>query len=391
MNADHPNHSPRSQRSLSLREVRFEDYPQIAALVSRFQLQIESYPAWRHLWADNPAYREIKDKFPMGWVLEDGGGEISGYLGNIPLNYELDGKRLLVATTRAWVVDTPHRSYSPLLLGTYFQQPYVDLFLSTTLNAHSTPLYRNFGTIPVPVGRWDRTLFWITHYPGFVESFLRKKGIAMAGTLSHPFSAGLYLYDRLQGSYPRSSSIIPTVRRLSAFDERFDVFWESLRNTKRNILLAIRSREALDWHFKIPLARHAAWIYAVEGGSGLTAYSVFIRDDYPEIGLTRVRMADFQCLEQKDEGDALASMLCAAGEHCRQESIHMLEVVGLAPELEKTLEPASPHLRSLPNWLYFYKPNNLGLAESLKTATAWEPSLFDGDSTLWSEAISKKM
>src|SRR5579863_6132027 len=113
------------QKPLKLREVRFEDHSQIAALAARFELHVEGYPAWTHLWTGNPAYREIKDKFPMGWVLENADGAIAGYLGNVPLNYELEGKKLLAATTRAWVVDTPYRSYSPLLLGTYFQQPNV--------------------------------------------------------------------------------------------------------------------------------------------------------------------------------------------------------------------------------------------------------------------------
>jgi hypothetical protein len=378
----------KSLKSVKLREVRFDDYPQIAALVSKFHLQIESYSGWVHLWSNNPAFRQVRDKFPMGWVLADDEGAISGYLGNIPLNYELEGKRLLVATTRAWVVDSPHRSYSMLLLGTYFQQACVDLFLSTTVNEQSTPAYTNFGTIRVPVGRWDRTLFWIAHYPGFTRSFLRKRGVAMASALSYPVSSGVFVYDRLTGSRPPKQTNAPTARGLEAFDERFDVFWEALRKIKRNVLLAVRNREALEWHFKAALAQSAAWIYVIESNSGLAAYSVFLRDDYPEIGLTRMRLVDFQCLEQDRAADLLVSMLRAAMHRCRRESVHMLELVGLAPELESKLQSAAPHTRSLPNWLYFYKANTPALAETLKTPGVWQPSLFDGDSSLWSEAIS---
>jgi hypothetical protein len=134
MKAEHLNQRVRLQKPLKLRKVCFEDYPQIAALVSKFHLQFESYDGWKHLWINNPAYRELGDKVPMGWVLEDGEGAIVGYLGNIPLDYEFEGKRLLVATTRAWVVDTPYRSYSPLLLATYFQQSNVDLFRYTAIS-----------------------------------------------------------------------------------------------------------------------------------------------------------------------------------------------------------------------------------------------------------------
>lgn len=374
--------APRLQKSLKLREVRFEDYPQMAALVSKFDLHIESYPGWTHLWTNNPAYREIKDKFPMGWVLDNGEGAISGYLGNIPLNYELEGKKLLAATTRAWVVDTPYRTYSPLLLGTYFQQPNVDLFLSTTVNSQSAPAYSIFQGIPVPVGAWDRTLFWITHYQGFMESFLRTKGGAMAKPLSYPLSVGLFFRDQLKRNRLRGNGTTIRVLSCPSFDDRFEAFWTALRKKKHNLLLAVRSQEVLQWHFKFSLLQNTAWIYTVEGDSGLAAYSVFLRHDYPEVGLTRVRLADFQCLDQERAPDLLTAMLQAAMDRCRQESIHMLEVVGLTPALEKRLERASPHQRALSNWLYFYRASNPLLAERLKNTNVWEPSLFDGDSTL---------
>jgi hypothetical protein len=152
----------RSQRAPKLREVRFEDYSQISALASQNHLYVESYPEWTHLWTNNPAYREIKARFPMGWVLVNDGSRVSGYLGNIPLNYELEGKKILAAATRAWVVDTDCRPYSPLLLGTFFQQSNVDLFLNTTVSSEAAAAYGIFQGIRMPVGAWDRSLYWIT-------------------------------------------------------------------------------------------------------------------------------------------------------------------------------------------------------------------------------------
>jgi hypothetical protein len=373
---------PRLQKSPKLREVRFGDYPQIAALASKFHLSTEGYAGWMHLWTNNPAYREIKDKFPMGWVLDSGEGAIAGYLGNIPLNYEFEGKKLLAATTRAWVVDTTYRTYSPLLLGTYFQQPDVDLFLSTTVNSQSALAYSIFQSLRVPVGAWDRTLFWITHYQGFMESLLRRGGATLAEPLSYPLSVGAFLRDKLKGARHQENVAAFTVVPCASFDDRFEAFWAALRKEKSNLLLAVRSQEVLEWHFKFALLQNSAWIYVVEGKSGLAAYSVFLRHDYEEIGLTRMRLADFQCLEREKAPDLLAAMQQAAMNRCRQESIHMLEVVGLAPELERRLERASPHRRALSAWLYFYRTNNPSLAERLKNEAVWEPSLFDGDSSL---------
>lgn len=370
------------QKSPKLREAQFDDYAQIAVLASKFDLRTEDYPAWIHLWTKNPAYCELQGKFPIGWVLDTGDGAISGYLGNIPMDYELQGKRLRAATTRAWVVDIPYRSYSPLLLATYFQQENVDLFLSTTVNSQSEAAYSSFQSTRMPVGAWDRTLFWITNYRGFVASYLRKSTGAIAGPASYPLSAGLFLSDQVKRS--RSPKGDATIRVLpcESFDDRFQAFWETLRKTKPNILLADRSQQALDWHFKYALQQKLAWVYIAQDKSGLAAYSIFARHDFPQVGLTRVRLVDFQCLDNERTSDTLMAMLSAAIDRCKKESIHMFELVGVTPQLEKKLESASPHRRHLGSWLYFFKTNNTSLAGELKDSNVWEPSLFDGDSSL---------
>ncbi len=372
----------RFSKSPKFREARFEDYFQVAALATKFQLQIESFPGWTHLWVNNPAYLEIKDEFPIGWVLENGDGEVSGYLGNIPLHYEFEGKKLLAATTRCWVVDTAYRLYSLGLLEMYFQQRNVDLFMNTSINALAAPAYAIYQGVPVPVGTWDRTVFWITSSRGFTESLLREKGWVMAKPLSYPLSAGILLRDRLRGRRFQENGKEVTVRSAASFDERFDVFWAALRKKKRGLLVAVRSREVLEWHFKFALLQNTAWIYVVEDNSGLLAHTVFLRQDSPEIGLTRVRLADFQCLDQEKAPALLTAMLQVAVDRCRQESIHMFELIGLSAQLEREVERAFPRRRPLLNWMYCYKAKDPLLAEKLKSAAVWEPSLFDGDSSL---------
>jgi hypothetical protein len=366
-----------------LREARLEDYSQVAELARKFHLQFESFEAWSHLWLNNPAYLEIKDEFPIGWVLENGEGAISGYVGNIPLHYEFEGKKLLAASSRCWVVDTCHRLYSLSLLQTYFDQRNVDLFMNTSINALAAPAYAIYQEgVPVPVGSWDRMAFWITSPRGFTESFLRKKRRAMAKPLSYPLSASIHLCDLLRGRRFQEYEKETKVSSIAAFDDRFDAFWEALRRKKGNQLLAVRSREVLNWHFRFALLQDAAWIYVVEGESGLLAEAVFFRQDSPEIGLTRVRLADFQCLDQEKAPALLTAMLQVAVERCRRESIHMLELIGLPPQLEKQVERARPRHRSLLNWMYFYKAANATLARKLENPAVWETSLFDGDSSL---------
>lgn len=372
----------RPAKPIRLREARFEDHAQVAALEAKFELVPKAYPEWRHLWSSNPAYRGIEGAFPIGWVLENADGVISGYLGNIPLTYELEGKKLLAATTRAWVVDESARGYALLLLGTYFRQRNVDIFLNTSVNASAAEAYNSFQGIPVPVGAWDRSLFWIAHYQGFAESFLRKQGGRTAKPLSYPLAAGAFLLDRLKRSGFRRAARAAEVQACAGFDERFDDFWKGLREKKSHLLLGVRDRETLDWHFKDGLAKGTAWLYTAEHNSGLAAYSVFDRHDYHPVGLTRMWLTDFQCLDNGNAPAYLAAMLKGALKRCREEGIHMLEVTGAGPWMQRVLEGASPHRRQLSNWRYFYKANNPALAEKLRDPAVWEPSFYDGDSSL---------
>ena len=279
------------------------------------------------------------------------------------------------------MVDTPYRSYSPLLLATYFQQRNVDLFLSTTVNSQSEAAYSSFQSSRVPVGSWDRTLFWITNYRGFIASYLRKSASSLAEPLSYPLSAGLYVRDQIKQSHLPKDNDIPVLPAAS-FDDRFQSFWEQLRAQKSKILIADRGLEALDWHFKFALQQSRAWIYTVEGKTGLIAYAVFLRYDFPQVGLTRMRLADFQCIVPENSPNILTAMLATATHRCRKESIHMFELVGVTPALEKRLQSACPHGRPLGSWLSYYKVNNASLASVLKSREVWEPSLFDGDSSL---------
>lgn len=366
-------------KSVRLREARFDDHAQVAALEARFDLLPKSFEEWRHLWAGNPAYRGSQGKFPIGWVLQNPDGSLSGYLGNIPLLYELEGQKLLAATTRAWVVDQSARSYALLLLATYFRQPHVDLFLNTSVNANAAAAYGSFAGVPVPVGAWDRSLFWIGDYPGFARSWLRKRGGRLPTPLSYPLAAGAFLLDMARGSgFHAGVGVKPS----ATFDERFDEFWLLLRQKKNRLLLGVRDRETLDWHFKYGLGNGTVWLYTAEQDSRLVAYAVFDRHDYPPAGLTRMWLTDFQSVDDATAPAHLTAMLSLALQRCKREGIHMLEVTGAGPWMQPILERASPHRRRLSNWRYFYKANNPVLAKRLQDSVLWEPSFYDGDSSL---------
>ncbi len=364
---------------LKSRQATFDDYDQVTALASRYGLKPETREEWLHLWTNNPLYHQLPN-WPIGWVFENEDHRVVAYIGNVPLLYELAGQRLIATSGRALVVDIPYRSYSFPLLHQFFKQKEVDLFLDTTVNPEASKVHEVFRAMRVPMGTWNEAAFWITNYRGFSASVLATKEFRAAKWLGYPLSAGLFLRDRIEGRFwkTRCNGIEPSF--CSQFDEPFEDFWQQLRLKFPKRLLANRSREMLDWHFKRPLEDGRAWVLTVGQGSKLAAYAIFLREDNPTSSLKRMRLVDFQVLDGNVE--LLRPMICHALARCRREGIHMLECTGFAPDKQRVIEALAPHRRKLSSWRYFYKATNRQLMETLKDPKVWDPSCFDGDASL---------
>lgn len=364
-----------SAPACTIREASLNDYQAVTDLQARYGLATKSYDDWAHLWTNNPAYAEVKKSWPMGWVLEDALRRTVGYLGNIPLYYQYGLRRLIVSTSYAWVVDQKYRSYSMWLLDTYFRQP-VDLFLNTTVGAQAISSFTQYGSLPVPVGVWDACAFRITNYRGFAESALRQRNTFAPRFLAFAAAPVLYLSDRLR-QIPRSR--LPEFEVCNSIDPRFDLFANELMSSFPERLIGDRSSAVLNWHFGPALARHQVWIVAHAPQGKLKAYGIFLRQDNPAFGLTRVRLVDFQSLE---DGDALrVSMIRWAVERCRREGIQMLELMGFEAG-DRQLAALLPRRRTLTSWQYYYLARDQALARQLKQLRAWRPYAYDGDASL---------
>jgi hypothetical protein len=378
-----------------LREARVDDYQQIASLESQFDLAVKPYDEWVDLWQANPLYRELSTDWPIGWVLEDGDGKIVGSMGNIPLLYELDGRKILAASGRHWVAETAHRSASIVLLHSLITQRRIDFYVNTTVSSASVPLVTALGCSRAPVGVWDEVAYWITNYLGCFKSLISgKSSLALPsweGALTHlkgmrvllskvssvQFSTAS-LRKRLTRKAVREFDV--EVRPCTDFDDRFDIFWQDLKINNPHVLLAVRSREFLHWHFNYALRGNRLWIATLVDGSRLIAYAIFLKTANTTTGVKQVKLVDYQSL---DASPAMLGIFVSwALQRCRAEGIHILEHTGRFLADGEFFETVAPYRRKLPSWQYFYRINNPALKAALSDKHAWAPSLFDGDATL---------
>ncbi len=369
---------PQGDRTVRLRQARFEDHAAIAALETSQGLKSKPFEEWRRLWTHNPCYNELGSNWPIGWVLEERGGRVVGSLGNVPLPYVFQRRKILAATGRGWSVEQRYRGFAPLLMDEYFSQPNVDLFLNTSVNGNAESAFGAFGSLRVPAGDWGTAAFIVTGYRGFAESALRIKGIPQPLLLSYPAGVALSIHDLL--SSKRIPSCDADVVQAHGFDEAFDTFWEALEGGSP-ALLAVRSREVLNWHFSAALERNQLWIFTVLGRGGIIqAYGIFEQRDEPQYHLKRMRLVDFQALNSHAGYEA--AILRRALAVCRARGIHALEHVGCDLQETRVFDRAALHRRKLPAWSYCYLAPDPALASQLSNPAVWAPSCFDGDSSL---------
>jgi hypothetical protein len=362
-----------------IREATFEDYDEVAALQARNGLATRPYADWLALWNGNPAYEQSGLRPPIGWVLETSGGQVGGFVGNLPVGYHFNGRRLRAATAYSWSVDRQHRGYSVILLDRFLKQKDVDLFVCSTVNATAETIYRAMGFSRVPVGTWDRAAFWITGYREFARCVLKAAPIHLPQALANPLAAVLSARDTISVGRPKADFGCE-IDLCSGFDSRFDDFWENLKRENVDRLLAIRTRETLEWHFRCSLEKGRAWIVAVSKAGRLVAYGIFHRQDPSTLPLKRLRFADFQALRGFEP--ALGPVLEWMLRHCRETGIHVAENVGCWLEGLPVPGFSVPYRRKMKSWMFYYRASQPDLSRCLQDPAMWTPSSFDGDASL---------
>lgn len=373
-----PGNSPK------LREITLDDYGQIASLTAPYGFTPSMWTCeqWRHLWVNNPAYLRMGETFPRGWVLE-ADKRIVGHIGNVPLLYQFDGQQLLVGNGYSYVVQAEYRGYALFLLDPYMNQKCVDIVLGHQANPDSSRAHCEFGAKSVPLGAWDRKAVWIVSYREYLADWLARKSLPAAGVLSYAAAPALSTRDAwnrmLLGSRARRDV---EVEIGSAFDDRFDRFWEELCAEYPRKLLALRTRPTLEWRFHFALREKRLWVATISRGGRLRAYAIFLvqKNIDPQDPIRRLMVADFQSIE-RDKGIFYA-LLRAALARGRKSGIHLVVTVGHSAG-GTDMSMMAPHRSSLPRHsTSLYKARNPMLSRALESPQAWCPSLYDGDMSL---------
>jgi len=291
-----------------------------------------------------------------------------------------NGGRLVSTTGRGWVVDPEYRGVALWLMEEYFFQDHVDLFINTTVNALAVDAFCTFGSARVPLGDWETASYWVTGYLGFAASALRIKGVRRNGLLAAPLATALRVKEVFTNARFPAVSSPSSIDRVDDFGQEFDEFWRELVQQNPDKLLAVRDAATLRWHFAGALRDRHAWILTARKNGLLRAYCMLKRQDHPPSGLVRMRLVDYQNLDS--DQDLLPAFLREAVRRCAAEGIHVLEYLGGGLPKTAAIDRHAPYRRKLQAWPFYYKAVDPKVEAALQKPEVWDPSAFDGDTSL---------
>ncbi len=361
----------------NLRTMRFEDYGAIRKLALDHDMSMPPVEDWEHRWRDNPVWEGLDGRSPIGWVLESASGEIVGSMETVPVLYKFRGSDLVSAASALWCVSAPYRGFALQLIDEYFNQP-VDLFISTTVGPAAIETLKQLYD-PIPVGQWDATSCFIAHRRSFAEVALRKFHVPLPSLLSYPASGVLWLTQtfskRLAG--PPAGVLFDSV---SAFDSRFDAFWEELLRLNPEKLLAERSSLALSWHFFSAMRTGRLWILTASRREKLIGYCIFT--EVPSTQACRsICLVDYQSIDE--ELDLLSGFIGMALRRGKAEGFYRLEHAGLALPKFRAFDEHAFYKSPVGTWTFLFRAADSKLDAELHQPQFWDPSAYDGDASFY--------
>lgn len=234
-----------------VRPVADEHIPQVEVLLEEgFEVPPDRARAYFDMWwRKNPSKR---DDIPGGWVLETGGGEVSGFMGNIPVPFQVGGRREIAVGGTSFYVRPAARGLPSLqLVKALVGQKNVGLILNTTAAEGQDTLFKRFGFSEVSSSRDDME-YWLLRDLARMGDFALSKGLvptrwtglAKLGLvplrLGSPLARLVIDWKSGGGRQGRYACV-----ESGECDESFDALWDKSRDRSSTTLW--RDRETLNW------------------------------------------------------------------------------------------------------------------------------------------------
>ncbi|WP_440952850.1 N-acetyltransferase family protein [Methanococcoides sp. FTZ1] len=159
--------------STKIRPLEENDFPELAHLLYE-GLEIapdvweRRFEMW---WTGNPW---ADGSIPYGWVVEDESSQIVGFMGNIPVKYQIDGKDGIALTGTSLYVRPTVRGFTSLQLVRAFEkQKNAGILINSTANDTAATIFRKFGFTEMDVPYNNQEYWHIRDFGKIYEMYMR--------------------------------------------------------------------------------------------------------------------------------------------------------------------------------------------------------------------------
>lgn len=342
---------------VTLRQVEPDDYELLAeTLPAGFpnttrEIWLQRFENW---WTLNPA---ITSEFPRGWVLEER-GNISGFIGNIPVKYVIRGETITAAASASWYVEPSLRGIASIrLFREYLSQSNVDLFLfynnkKDLLKAVFKQGFREYPAHPHPMEYLfiiDRR--HVIHKKSLIyllrNYFLPEKADNANALPELLKKLGSFTYSyilEMSSKKIRNSPAGPYTSSLcTECDESFTRLWDPIMESF-DVALS-RDTPTLNWLYFIAGRRYDRKVIQCRKSTdnALAGYMVFDYLPWNASGGGAMQLVDM-CVPTNDR-QVLASLISRAIDVGRQNNAPILLLWSNNPDLDESLR-----MRSAVKW-----------------------------------------
>lgn len=311
----------------------------------------------------------------LGWVLESG-GEVVGFLGNVPQLLWVGGREVTACFTTAYAVHSRFRFGGLQLAEAFARQECAELLGNATASAPAARIFARFGFVPVP--GCDEVLYLPLDVVRFGQATLRRAGLSLRtsrllGRLAGPLLS-LYRWSRVRGPAARPS--VETSTPPEALDALALV---GRRWRDAYPVTNPRGREFLQWRLSEARSPHGTpAIILAHQDSRPIGYAVWrVRSPEAEYGWVRAELVDLCCSPDRPEVfDALVAEMAA---QVRRSGATFLEVRFLSSAWRLRLREFGWLRRRTPSNPLLIRFKGSGGEAVLESLPLWHLTPLDGD------------
>lgn len=354
----------------AIRTVEARDLAPINALLDRVWFPQKTAAGFDWLIRQNPG----QSGFPAGWVVQDGSGHVSAFLGNFVQKAWRQGTPYLIASGHSFVSAPDQGGRALSLLRTFLRQDAPVLLSGMNANPVRARIYTAMKLAVYPE-TGALKLSWITN-PSLVA-------LGSVSWRVHELAGGQHM--RRIPDIPRSAPGVDVilsrhaagVQRIAApaTHAGLAAFDAQLRTGPR--LFTERSPEALAWRLADPDQRVPPILLAYPQSGPIRGLALFQFNKPSEAEPPYLDAVDLVTLEP-DDGDAVQALMRAGLALARHGGAARLRLAMVAPTLLRQLGPLAQSARQSQSDAphAFYKAS-AGMPAPV--GEVWQPSPYDGD------------